>query len=248
MASFGDSFLDMAEAMLGKRNRSSSFEALATEKEDTNNSTPGLKRVHSDNSHTSTSSSSNNSDPKNDRQINNTSEKMDERRSILVVTPPKRRRRMSENLSAVNAVQCLNLAMSKVSPRTDVLVLIINIKYSLTHQVMNAISQSERIEALSNATTTFDHNNQDLHDTEIELGVDIALVKILVFLEFKASFRREPMKCDVNALTHEVAMTVKCLECVYRYVEEEVLKFLVYFYSNGLRRKVKNALVFTLML
>lgn len=78
------------------------------------------------------------------------------------------------------------------------------------------VSQGERLEALKKAILTFDHNDRDLHDTEIDAGADIALVKNLMFLEFKASFRREPMKCDMEAFTREIGSILLCLECVYR--------------------------------
>ena len=118
MASFGDSFPGMAEAMLGKCKRSSSFEILTVAGESVNNPTPGLKRVRSDDTDTSTSSS-NTSDRQKDRQIH-TSERMEEMRSVVVVSPPKRRRRrMTANYSAVDVVYFLNRAMSKVSPRSS---------------------------------------------------------------------------------------------------------------------------------
>jgi len=81
---------------------------------------------------------------------------------------------------------------------------------------MKSVSQDDRIGALENAMATFDHHDRDLHDTEIEAGADIALVKSLVFLEFKAGFRREPIKCDMEAITREIGSVLKALECVYR--------------------------------
>ena len=86
----------------------------------------------------------------------------------------------------------------------------------VSHNDMKPMSQDERIEALENAMLTFDHNDRDLHGTEIEAGADIALVKNLVFLEFKAGFRREPIKCDMEAITREIGSVLKALECVYR--------------------------------
>lgn len=195
MASLGDSFLNMAEAMLGKHNRSSSFEALAAVVEMADASTPDLKPINSDNTDASTSSSSNNSDSQNDRQIN-TSDKMDERENIFVITPPKRRRRMTGNYPTIDAIHRLNTAMSR----------------------------SERLGALQNATGTFSHNDQNFHDNEIEAGADVALVKSLIFLEFKASFHCASMDRDVEALTKEKAMILKCLECVYRASSDAVGK------------------------
>lgn len=63
---------------------------------------------------------------------------------------------------------------------------------------------------------TFDHNDRDLHDSEIEAGADVALVKTLVFLEFKTSFRRKPAKVDMEAITLEISTVLNILECVYR--------------------------------
>jgi len=184
MASFGDSFLDMAEAMLGKYNRSSSFEVLTVPGKSKTKLSSGFKRTCSNTSHLS--SVSTNTNPQNDRQIY-ALDKKDERKSAVVVTPLKRRR-ITGNYSAVEIVHALN----------------------------RSISKGERLEALENAMLTFDHNDRDLHDTEIDAGADIALVKNLVFLEFKASFRREPMKCDIEAITREIESVLKCLECVYR--------------------------------
>ncbi len=116
MASFGDSFLDMAEAMLGKHNEDSAFQVSAVPKE----STPALRPIRSDDTDISTSSSSSQSDPQSDNRIN-PSRKMEERRNIVAVTPPKRRRRMTGNYSTMDAVLCLNRAMSKVSLTIEIL-------------------------------------------------------------------------------------------------------------------------------
>ena len=114
MASFGDSFLDMAEAMLGKHNAAPSFEVSTVPEESAKDSTPALKRIRSDeDTDISTSSGSSHSDPQSDRHID-TSDKM-EQRNIVAVTPPKRRRRMMGNYSTMDAVLGLNRAMSKVS-------------------------------------------------------------------------------------------------------------------------------------
>jgi hypothetical protein len=108
MASFGDSFLDMAEAMLGKPNRSPSFEVLTVSCQSTGNVSSELKRSCSnDNDITATSDHSN---PQSDRLI---------KRSIVAVTPPKRRR-ITRNHSAVETVHALNRAMTKVSGKSIV--------------------------------------------------------------------------------------------------------------------------------
>ena len=81
---------------------------------------------------------------------------------------------------------------------------------------VSLVWQDERTEALENSIITFDHNNRDLHDTEIEAGADIALVKHLVFLEFKIGFRRDPTSFDMEEITQEIGSVLKSLECVYR--------------------------------
>merc|ERR1711959_283767 len=86
-----------------------------------------------------------------------------------------------------------------------------------------AMSPEERMEALDNAIETFDHNDRDLHDAEIEAKADIALVKSLVFLEFKAGFRRES-KDRTGSITEETSAVLKTLECVYRASSEAVGK------------------------
>jgi hypothetical protein len=105
MASFGDSFLDMAEAMLGRSNRSSSFEVLSVPCQSTRNVSSELKRTCSDDNDISTSSY--NSNPENDGQI---------KRSVVAVTPLKRRR-ITRNHAAVETVHALNRAMTKVSAK-----------------------------------------------------------------------------------------------------------------------------------
>ena len=110
MANFGDSFLDMAEAMLGKYKRSSS-EVLPVPGKSTEKIERGLKRDYSGD--TDGLSTRDNSNTEKDRQTN-IWDKMDRRRSIVVVTPPKRRR-MTGNYSTVDTVLALNRAMLKVS-------------------------------------------------------------------------------------------------------------------------------------
>ena len=63
---------------------------------------------------------------------------------------------------------------------------------------------------------TFDHHDRDLHDTEIDAGADVALVKNLVFLQFKAGFRKEMVTFHTEAITREMGSVLKSLECVYR--------------------------------
>lgn len=108
-------------------------------------------------------------------------------RSVIIQVPPKRQK-IGGNYSASDIVHSMN----------------------------RAVTQDERLEAIQNAIITFDHDNRDLHDDEIAAGADIALVKALVFLEFKAEFRREPIKADMEAISSEIGLVLKALECVYR--------------------------------
>jgi hypothetical protein len=86
----------------------------------------------------------------------------------------------------------------------------------------SSISQKERLDALFKALDAFDHVDQALHDEEIEAGADIALVKCLVFLEFKTGFRRQPIEADLEAITREISMACQALEMVYRGSSEAV--------------------------
>ena len=104
MASFGDSFLDMAEAMLRKPNRSPSFEVLTVPCQSTRNVSLELKRTCSNENDILL----HHSNPESDPQIN---------RSIVAVTPPKRRR-ITRNHSAVETVHALNRAMTTVSAKS----------------------------------------------------------------------------------------------------------------------------------
>jgi hypothetical protein len=85
-----------------------------------------------------------------------------------------------------------------------------------------SISQQERLDALYKALDAFDHVDQALHDAEIEAGADIALVKCLVFLEFKTGFRRQPIEADLEEITREISMACQALEMVYRGSSEAV--------------------------
>ena len=110
MASFGDSFLDMAEAMLGKYNRSSSREVLKAPGKKKRVLSSALKKNCLDDNNKSTASSSH---PQDDRPTDSSCKKS-ERRSVVIQIPPKRQR-MTGNYSAADIVQALNRAMSKVS-------------------------------------------------------------------------------------------------------------------------------------
>jgi hypothetical protein len=85
------------------------------------------------------------------------------------------------------------------------------------------MSDYERLDAIQMAISAFDHTDQHLHDAEIEAGADIALVKMLVFLEFKTGFRRKPIKANLEAITREISLTLQALEMVYRASPEAVL-------------------------
>jgi hypothetical protein len=116
-------------------------------------------------------------------------------RSVQIQVPPKpKRQKTSPRKSAVDIVQALN----------------------------RAVSTEERIDALETAIATFDHDDRNKHDYEISVGADIALVKTLVFLEFKSQFRREPIKADMEEITHQIGLTLTALEAVYRASSESV--------------------------
>jgi len=229
MADFGRSFLDMAEAMLGKSSsytrssscnilKSSSSELNANDRCNSDGGEAGKKRAlssmlkekpsitNNDTSTISTCSGNSKSNPPQDNARpfidspspdNNNNKKSERRRSVdFKMLPPKRQRMTAGNYSATDIVQELNCAMSP----------------------------KERKEALENAMGTFDHNERDIHDNEIEAGADIALVKTLVFLEFKANFRREPIKANREEITLEIGTVLKTLECVYRASSDAVGK------------------------
>lgn len=86
----------------------------------------------------------------------------------------------------------------------------------------SSMSEQERFDALCKALDAFDHADEALHDAEIECGADVALVKCLVFLEFKTGFRRQPIIADLNAITRESSMACQALEMVYRGSSEAV--------------------------
>jgi len=198
----------MAEAMLSKCSyNGSSFlssEVLTTvgKKKRTlssasNDKYPDNKGKMSSITRTSTSDTTTHRSDDNDERRDSNSDEKSEKRSVVIETPSlTKRRRIIGNYSAADIVQVLNHAMSK----------------------------EDRIDALENAVATFDHNDRNLHDAEIEAGVDIALVKHLAFLEFKTGFRREPIKCDMEEITQEIGSVLKSLECVYRASSDAVGK------------------------
>jgi hypothetical protein len=120
-------------------------------------------------------------------------ERRSSERSVKISLPPKRKR-LSGNYSVSDIVQALHRAMT----------------------------MQERLEAMENAIGTFDHDDRKRHDHEIAAGVDIALVKALIFLEFKSGFRREPIQADMDVITKEIGMVLTALECVYRASSESV--------------------------
>jgi hypothetical protein len=84
------------------------------------------------------------------------------------------------------------------------------------------MSQEERLDAIYKALSAFDHDDEALHNAEMEAGADIALTKMLVFLEFKTGFRRQPIKADLEEITREISLTCQALEMVYRASSEAV--------------------------
>jgi len=215
MANFGDSFLDMAEAMLGKFNTSSSFDISKVPPGRKRKASSGLKRFDASDTYSTSGYLNTQKDQQN---------KDDGVRSSVVVTPPKRRRIAVGKNSAVETVLGLN----------------------------RSISKSERLESLGNALDAFDHDDQELHDTEIEVGADIALVKNLILLEFRTSFRREPMKCDIEVVTREIGLILKCLEHIYRAssdsvgksfnrVGNDLLQILIFLIDEEIKSRLKSS-------
>lgn len=80
----------------------------------------------------------------------------------------------------------------------------------------------ERLDALYKAISTFDHEDKEQHNLEIKAGADVALVKMLAFLEFKLGFRRPPIQANLDAIAKEISLTCHALEMVYRASSESV--------------------------
>lgn len=213
MARFGTSFADMAEAMLGDEYATSHHPLLHPDLKTSTSSQivnsflverpgdgatgsglppPALKRKPRsagegyENSGNNGSSTSVNSEG--GLSPPSPEKRNPDSRSVVIQDPPKRQRIEGTARSASDVTQALN----------------------------RAVSQEERLDAIQDAIWTFDHDNRDQHDSEIAAGADIALVKALVFLEFKAGFRREPIQADMEAISSEIGLVLKALECVYR--------------------------------
>lgn len=86
------------------------------------------------------------------------------------------------------------------------------------------MSREERLDAIYKAISSLDHDDSELHTLEIEACADIALVKMLAFLEFKTGFRRPPIVANIDAITKEISLTCQALEMVYRASSEAVEK------------------------
>lgn len=80
------------------------------------------------------------------------------------------------------------------------------------------------MDAIYKAISSLDHDDSELHTLEIEACADIALVKMLAFLEFKTGFRRPPIVANIDAITKEISLTCQALEMVYRASSEAVEK------------------------
>jgi len=86
----------------------------------------------------------------------------------------------------------------------------------------SSMSMEERLGSIYKAISTFDHEDKDAHNLEVAAGADIALVKMLAFLEFKTGFRRPPIKANLEAITKEISLTCQALEMMYRASSESV--------------------------
>ena len=115
-------------------------------------------------------------------------ESMNAERRVVIQVPPKRRKISHACNTPKDVVDAINTSMS----------------------------EEDRVEALNQALLSFDHHQHSIHDKEIEENADIALVKMLAFLEFKTGFRRHPIKADLGAITNEIGLTCQALEMVYR--------------------------------
>ncbi|KAL3905422.1 MAG: hypothetical protein SGILL_009684 [Bacillariaceae sp.] len=203
MATFGNSFKEllMAEAMLEEDFRSSHENLNKISNTNTQEATNTIGNPSSSMASSSSSSLKRKTSSNDKGDINAPSlardgphlERKNSERSVQITLPPKRRR-LSGNYSVADIVQALSRAMTT----------------------------EERLEALENAIGTFDHDNTQRHDHEIAAGADIALVKALIFLEFKTGFRREPIQADMDVITKEIGMVLTALECIYRASSESV--------------------------
>lgn len=87
-----------------------------------------------------------------------------------------------------------------------------------------SVKPEEQNQALDRACHWLDHEHADLHKAEIECGVDIALVKMLAFLEFRTGFRRPPIQADLRLITHQISKTCQALELLYNKAPAESIE------------------------
>ena len=100
-----------------------------------------------------------------------------------------------------------------------------NIYTSLTQSpeaLHSSVSREERLDAIFKCISTFEHDDVEQHNLEMKAGADIALVKMLAFLEFKTGFRRLPIKANIEAITQEISLTCQALEMVYHASSDSV--------------------------
>jgi hypothetical protein len=76
-----------------------------------------------------------------------------------------------------------------------------------------SLTSADREEAISTASTCFDHNDQAVHDQEILFGLDAVLTKHLGYLLCRRDFQQPGARQE---FTGEIASTCKTLEMVYR--------------------------------
>jgi hypothetical protein len=76
-----------------------------------------------------------------------------------------------------------------------------------------SLTSADREEAILTASTSFDHNEQDVHDQEIMFGMDAVLTRHLGYLQCRRDC--QPLGAR-QELTKEIASTCKTLEMVYR--------------------------------
>jgi hypothetical protein len=245
MATFGPSFANMAEAMLLDEENyklgDSSGDLSTTEPIALPRSSAASLRKSSSSSSTAATApatemnSKRNYNDNDDDNNNNDFPRQQEQDGNIVVRPspdrqnsrvsiqlPLKRQKIDGHVTAGGTNGAYTTALSGGRSSSVVAGTGIYSADDVVLQLQRAMSEKERQESVENAIDTFEHNDRVVHDSEIDAGADIALVKMLAFLEFKSGFRRHPIEADMEVITHEIGQTLKALECVYRSSTEKV--------------------------
>lgn len=188
----GPSILNMAEAMLQNNEYKTSHTSLNDFADESDNKDTVKGDVDSA-ADNSTIEKRNDEEEKPPLREKSTGDKKSEGRSVVIQVPPKRRK-ISTPFTPKEVVDALNTSMS----------------------------MEERLDSIYKALSAFDHDDTEIHNVEIQSRVDIALVKMLTFLEFKTGFRRPPIATNLDAITKEISLACQALEMVYRASSEAV--------------------------